>query len=158
MNGKAKEQKEKKSGVWSRRGFFTHLGWGSFGAFGFFSLVGFVRSAFPRVLFQPRTRFKAGEPNDYVFGEVNEKFKQEYRVWIVREEAGLYALFAKYTHLGCTHGGYQRRISSNVRVMAVASTKTELTSKVRPLGLWTGLRLRLEKTGSSRWRKGFYTT
>lgn len=102
MNGKAKEQKEKKSGVWSRRGFFTHLGWGSFGAFGFFSLVGFVRSAFPRVLFQPRTRFKAGEPNDYVFGEVNEKFKQEYRVWIIREEAGLYALFAKCTHLGCT--------------------------------------------------------
>ena len=37
-----------------------------------------------------------------MLGEFNEKFKQEYRVWIVREEAGLYALFAKCTHLGCT--------------------------------------------------------
>jgi cytochrome b6-f complex iron-sulfur subunit len=37
-----------------------------------------------------------------VLGEVNENFKQEYRVGIVREEAGVYALFAKCTHLGCT--------------------------------------------------------
>jgi cytochrome b6-f complex iron-sulfur subunit len=91
-----------KKGIWSRRDFFTRLGWSGFGIFGLLSLLGFVRSAFPRVLFQPPTKFKAGDPNDYVLGEVNEKFKQEYRVWIVREEAGLYALFAKCTHLGCT--------------------------------------------------------
>jgi cytochrome b6-f complex iron-sulfur subunit len=99
MNGR--KEKEKR-GIWSRRDFFTRLGWGGFGVFALLSVVGFVRSAFPRVLFQPPTRFKAGEPNDYVLGEVNEKFKQEYRVWIIREEAGLYALFAKCTHLGCT--------------------------------------------------------
>jgi len=86
MNGG--KEKEKR-GIWSRRDFFTRLGWGGFGVFGFLSLVGFIRSAFPRVLFLPPTRFKAGELNDYVLGEVNEKFKQEYRVWIVREEAGL---------------------------------------------------------------------
>ncbi len=99
MNGR--KEKEKR-GIWSRRDFFTRLGWGGFGVFGLLSVVGFVRSAFPRVLFQPPTRFKAGNPKDYVMGEVNEKFKQEYRVWIVREEEGLYALFAKCTHLGCT--------------------------------------------------------
>ena len=96
-------QKEKeKKGIWSRRDFFSRVGWGGFGIFGLLSLLGFVRSAFPRVLFQPPTKFKAGNPGDFVLGEVNEKFKQEYRVWIVREEAGLYALFAKCTHLGCT--------------------------------------------------------
>ena len=103
MNGHNKESKqEKKRGIWSRRDFFTRLGWGGFAFFGFSALLGFIRSAFPRVLFEPPSRFKAGDPNDYVLGEVNEKFKQEFRVWIVREEAGLYALFAKCTHLGCT--------------------------------------------------------
>ena len=33
---------------------------------------------------------------------MSEKYKQEYRVWIVREEEGIYAVFAKCTHLGCT--------------------------------------------------------
>lgn len=91
-----------KKGIWSRRDFFTRLGWGGFGIFSLLTLLGFIRSAFPRVLFQPPTKFKAGNPAEFVLGEVNEKFKQEYRVWIVREEEGLYALFAKCTHLGCT--------------------------------------------------------
>jgi cytochrome b6-f complex iron-sulfur subunit len=95
-------KKEAKRGVWSRRDFFTRLGWGGFGLFGFLALLGFIRSAFPRVLFQPPTTFKAGGPEDFALGEVSEKFKQEFRVWIIREEEGVYALFAKCTHLGCT--------------------------------------------------------
>ncbi len=103
MNGLFKGNREKKmKGIWSRRDFFSRLGWGGFGIFSIFTLLGFVRSAFPRVLFQPPTRFKAGDPKDFVVGEVNEKFKQSHRVWIVREETGFYALFAKCTHLGCT--------------------------------------------------------
>ena len=90
------------SGIWSRRDFFTRLGWGAFGVFSLISFLGFIRSAFPRVLFQPPTTFKAGFPSDYVVGEVSEKYKQEYRVWIIREDQGIYALFAKCTHLGCT--------------------------------------------------------
>jgi cytochrome b6-f complex iron-sulfur subunit len=35
-------------------------------------------------------------------GEVSEKYKQDQRVWIIREETGVYAMFAKCTHLGCT--------------------------------------------------------
>lgn len=101
MPDDGKQGKEER-GIWSRRDFFTRLGWGGFGIFSLFTFVGFIRSAFPRVLFQPPTKFKAGDPKDFVLGEVNEKYKQEFRVWIVREETGLYALFAKCTHLGCT--------------------------------------------------------
>jgi cytochrome b6-f complex iron-sulfur subunit len=96
VNGKEKR------GIWSRRDFFTRMGWVGFGIFSFLSFLGFIRSAFPRVLFQPPSTFKAGLPSDYAVGEVSEKYKQEYRVWIIREEEGIYALFAKCTHLGCT--------------------------------------------------------
>ena len=96
------EEQKKKRGIWSRRDFFTRLGWGGFGIFGGLTLLGFLRSAFPRVLFQPPLTFKAGLPSDYAVGEVSEKYKQEQRVWIVREDTGIYAIFAKCTHLGCT--------------------------------------------------------
>ncbi len=96
------EEAKKKRGIWSRRDFFTRIGWGGFGVFGGLTLLGFVRSAFPRVLFQPPSTFKAGFPSDYAIGEVSEKYKQEERVWIIREEAGIYVIFAKCTHLGCT--------------------------------------------------------
>jgi cytochrome b6-f complex iron-sulfur subunit len=96
------EQEKEKPGIWSRRDFFTRLGWGGFGIFGLGILAGFVRSAFPRVLFQPPSTFKAGAASDYAVGEVSEKFMAEQRVWIVREKEGIYAIFAKCTHLGCT--------------------------------------------------------
>jgi cytochrome b6-f complex iron-sulfur subunit len=88
--------------LWSRRDFFGRLGWGGFTVFTGVSLLAFVRSAFPRVLFTPPASFKAGFPNEYTIGEVSERFKQEQRVWIIREANGFYALFAKCTHLGCT--------------------------------------------------------
>jgi cytochrome b6-f complex iron-sulfur subunit len=95
-------QEKEKRGIWSRRDFFTRLGWGGFGLFGAGILLGFVRSAFPRVLFQPSSTFKAGTPSDFAVGEVSDKFMAEQRVWIVREKEGIYAIFAKCTHLGCT--------------------------------------------------------
>ena len=88
--------------LWSRRDFMGRLGWGVFGVFTGITLLGFMRSAFPRVLFQPPTSFKAGFPKDFTVGEISEKFKKEFRVWIIRTEEGFYALFAKCTHLGCT--------------------------------------------------------
>lgn len=88
--------------LWSRRDFFGRLGWGGFTVFTGISLLAFVRSAFPRVLFTPPSTFKAGLLSDYTIGEVSERFKKEHRVWIVREQDGFYALFAKCTHLGCT--------------------------------------------------------
>jgi cytochrome b6-f complex iron-sulfur subunit len=88
--------------LWSRRDFVGRLGWTGFTIFTGVSLLGFVRSAFPRVLFTPPSTFKAGLPSEYTIGEVSERFKQEHRVWIIREADGFYALFAKCTHLGCT--------------------------------------------------------
>jgi len=88
--------------LWSRRDFVGRLGWTGFTAVTAVSLLAFVRSAFPRVLFTPPSTFKAGLPSEYTIGEVSERFKQEQRVWIIREADGFYALFAKCTHLGCT--------------------------------------------------------
>ena len=101
---RAKREREKAQlgTLWSRRDFMGRLGWGVFGAFTGITLLGFMRSAFPRVLFQPPTSFKAGFPKDFTVGEISEKFKKEFRVWIIRTEEGFYALFAKCTHLGCT--------------------------------------------------------
>src|SRR5215475_7473603 len=99
---KREREKARRAGLWSRRDFFGRLSWGGFGAISLISLLAFVRSAFPRVLFVPPSTFKAGFPTDYPVGEVSEKYKTEFRVWIVREPAGFYAIFAKCTHLGCT--------------------------------------------------------
>ncbi len=88
--------------LWSRRDFIGRLNWAGFGVFAGLGLLGFLRSAFPRVLFTPPTTFKAGLPNEYTIGEVSERFQKEHRVWIVRETDGFYVLFAKCTHLGCT--------------------------------------------------------
>jgi cytochrome b6-f complex iron-sulfur subunit len=101
---RAKREREKAhlGTLWSRRDFMGRLGWGVFTAFTGITLLGFLRSAFPRILFQPPTTFKAGLPKDFTVGEISEKFKKDFRVWIIRSEEGFYALFAKCTHLGCT--------------------------------------------------------
>ena len=88
--------------VWSRRDFFGRLGWLGFGLVSLTTVLAGMRSAFPRILFTPVTTFKAGLVDDFAIGEVSGKFKKDFRVWIVREAEGLYALFAKCTHLGCT--------------------------------------------------------
>ena len=88
--------------LWSRRDFFHKAGWtGFFATMGITSLAS-VRFMFPRVLFEPPTTFKAGFPDEYPVGAVNTKYIKEYRVWIIREADGFYALFGNCTHLGCT--------------------------------------------------------
>ncbi len=99
---KGSKEKAESWSLWTRRDFLGRLGWGGFAAFSGIGLLAAVRSAFPRVLFLPPSKFKAGYPDDYVVGEVSEKYKQEYRTWIIRTKLGFYAIFAKCTHLGCT--------------------------------------------------------
>jgi len=60
-----------------------------------------VRFFFPRVLFEPKTRFRIGYPTDYAIG-VDTKWQQSKRIWVVRDAQGIYVIFAKCTHLGCT--------------------------------------------------------
>ena len=86
----------------TRRHFFSVAAWGSFFAALGIGSLGAIRYMYPRVLFEPSTLFKAGKPSEFVMGEVSEKFKLSNRVWIVREQEGLYALLAVCTHLGCT--------------------------------------------------------
>jgi len=99
---KRAREKAELGSLWSRRDVFGRFGWGIFTVFSGLGLLGFLRSAFPRVLFQPPSSFKAGLPADYTVGEVSEKYKKDQRVWIIRTDEGLYVLFAKCTHLGCT--------------------------------------------------------
>ena len=91
-------------GIWriSRRNFFSVAGWASFFVFIATSTIATLRMMFPRILFEPPSAFKAGFPSDYIVGEVSEKYKDDFRVWIIREADGFYALSAICTHLGCT--------------------------------------------------------
>jgi cytochrome b6-f complex iron-sulfur subunit len=61
----------------------------------------FLRFFFPRALFEPSTVHTIGFPSDFSPG-VNEKYKQAYRLWVVREPDRLFVIYARCTHLGCT--------------------------------------------------------
>lgn len=88
--------------LWSRRDFFSYTGWAMFTATLGLSSLYFLRLLFPRVLFEPSPKFKAGSPQDYTVGEVSTKWVKDQRVWIVRDPEKLYAIYARCTHLGCT--------------------------------------------------------
>lgn len=88
--------------IWARREFTSLAASGAI--LGCLGVAGaaVVRQLFPRVLFEPATTFKAGYPNEYIVGEVSEKWMKTQRVWIVRNETEIYALLGICTHLGCT--------------------------------------------------------
>ncbi|MBI3306574.1 MAG: ubiquinol-cytochrome c reductase iron-sulfur subunit [Candidatus Omnitrophica bacterium] len=60
-----------------------------------------LRFMFPNVLFEPKTSFRAGRPEDYEVGKVDTRWMDKYGVWIVRTAEGLYVLSTVCTHLGC---------------------------------------------------------
>lgn len=87
----------------TRRKFIVNVGWGIIAAFG----AGFAgvlnRYLFPNVLYEPVSQFKAGKPSEYPTPDsVSDKWLREYRTWIVRDKEGIYAVWARCTHLGCT--------------------------------------------------------
>lgn len=101
----------------SRRGFFGSLGAivaGSSLAVAFSSLavtnllwsLGLARFMFPNVLIEPPTKFKVGFPDALAPGQVDERYKAQFGVWIVKYEyegaPQIYALKTVCTHLGCT--------------------------------------------------------
>ncbi|MGR3310402.1 MAG: QcrA and Rieske domain-containing protein [Candidatus Brocadiales bacterium] len=85
-----------------RRRVIRWMGWGSMWLFITLVTGGAARLFFPRVLFEPPTKFKIGFPIEYSVGAVNEKYIQKYRIWVVKEFDRLYVIEAKCTHLGCT--------------------------------------------------------
>ncbi|MFM2095926.1 MAG: hypothetical protein RIS70_3050 [Planctomycetota bacterium] len=101
----------------TRRGFFASVNaWilGSSLALGFASLavtqllwvLGLARYMFPNILTEPPTRFKVGFPDVLGLGQVDERFKAQFGVWIVKAEyegqPQIFALKSVCTHLGCT--------------------------------------------------------
>src|SRR2546426_4825033 len=94
-----------------RRSFFSWmtLAWVAFTASMLAALTATTRFMFPNVLFEPPPTFKAGYPNEIQVGQVDERFKQRFAVWLVRagfdpyaNAEGIYALSTVCTHLGCT--------------------------------------------------------
>jgi cytochrome b6-f complex iron-sulfur subunit len=87
----------------SRRELFPWLAaaWVAYTASFLAALGAMTRFMFPNVLFEPAMTFKAGFPEEFSLG-VDERFKEKFGVWVVRNESGIYALSTTCTHLGCT--------------------------------------------------------
>ena len=88
----------------SRRGFLSAIGiaWTTFAAACGAGAIATTRFMFPNVLFEPPQTFKAGFASDFLPDTVDNRFKESYGVFVVRENSVLYALKAVCTHLGCT--------------------------------------------------------
>src|SRR5207249_243056 len=84
----------------TRREFnWLALAWTAFTAASVAGLTATMRFMFPNVLFEPPTVFKAGLPESYKPGEVDERYKEKYGVWIVRTEDNvIYVLSTVCTH------------------------------------------------------------
>jgi cytochrome b6-f complex iron-sulfur subunit len=65
-----------------------------------------VKFMFPNVLREPPSKFKVGFPDAFPGGQVQEKFKAQYGIWVVNAEYNgqpqIVALKSVCTHLGCT--------------------------------------------------------
>ncbi len=61
-----------------------------------------VRFMFPNVLQEPPTLFKIGGSDKFEDGNVYEQWKNEFGVWIVKNNGQLFAIRTVCTHLGCT--------------------------------------------------------
>jgi len=59
----------------------------------------FVQYLKPNVLFEPKTTFQAGVPNDYPVGTV--ATNKEHRAYVIHDPEGFYAMSSICTHLGC---------------------------------------------------------
>jgi cytochrome b6-f complex iron-sulfur subunit len=95
----------------SRRSFLSWmtLAWAAFTASMLAAATATGRFMFPNVLFEPPPTFKAGFPTEIQVGQVDERFKQKFAVWLVKSAydqyanaSGIFALSTVCTHLGCT--------------------------------------------------------
>ncbi len=110
MDTKDKESEQSIPTGNSRRRFFLTAAWSGLAALFLGSTAILARFFFPRVLFEPPARFKVDKPSGFLPGTVDTRFKDEYGVWIVRdEENGLIALSTVCTHLGCTPNWIESR-------------------------------------------------
>jgi cytochrome b6-f complex iron-sulfur subunit len=87
----------------ARRDWMLVVAWVSFSLSSLLGVVFYiVRFLFPNVTYEPPLQFRAGTTDGYGVGRVDERFKETFGVWLVRNDEGLYALSTTCTHLGCT--------------------------------------------------------
>lgn len=95
----------------SRRDFFVQIGTGACAVAAAGSGLVTLDFLKPKVLFEPSTSFIAGSPLDFTDGVV--RFNKEKKAYVIGAPAGVYALSAVCTHLGCI-----TRFRSDDRVIA----------------------------------------
>jgi len=83
----------------TRREFLAAIGAAAVGAAGLGTAVTSVRFLHPEVLFEAPTRFRVGRAEDIPIGTL--VVLPEQRVYLMRAEAGFFAMTAVCTHLGC---------------------------------------------------------
>ena len=83
----------------NRRKFLSVIGWWSISTAAVVFLLGLIRSMRPGVLYEPPTTFKASRPEAYPDGSPT--LIPEEKVFIDRDDRGLYEMSAICTHLGC---------------------------------------------------------
>ncbi len=88
----------------SRRSVFSWLGvaWIAFSGATLAFLTMIMRFMYPNVLFEPPMTFKVGYTDEYTIGEVDERWKEKFGIWLIRTSKYIYALSTTCTHLGCT--------------------------------------------------------
>lgn len=97
LNTADEDEKKADAARMKRKDFVWHM------MAGFFTmnLLSFLWFFFPRTLFEPKTKFRIGYPSEYGPG-VDTKWQASRRIWVVRNPEGLFVIYAKCTHLGCT--------------------------------------------------------
>jgi cytochrome b6-f complex iron-sulfur subunit len=86
----------------ARRRFFERLGWFGIAALALTSIPATIRFLMPRGARSGTSWFDAGTRQDYRDEVVSTKWVRRHRVWVVRDQRGLFVLQAHCTHLGCT--------------------------------------------------------
>jgi cytochrome b6-f complex iron-sulfur subunit len=85
---------------------FLGIGFWLLGAVSTLWTLATVKFMFPNVLREPPSKFKVGFPDAFPTGQVQEKFKAQFGIWVVNTEYNgkpeIFALKSVCTHLGCT--------------------------------------------------------
>jgi cytochrome b6-f complex iron-sulfur subunit len=92
------ESKQADGGV-TRRDFLNEMALSALGIAGLGSVAVTYRYMSPNVLFEPPSRFRAGNPDQYPVNTVS--YLPGQQVYIVRTAEGFYAVSSICTHLGC---------------------------------------------------------
>lgn len=83
----------------TRRQFLQWAGWGSVTLAALIALWGNWRYFIPNIADDQRAARRIGRPEDFPVG--SKRFLADVLVYVIRDEAGLRAISARCTHLGC---------------------------------------------------------